>query len=51
MVTLHAAGRPGFVTLCEKDVNRVRWTRQRGEVTCRKCVKALDAGAVMVGEA
>lgn len=46
----HALSRPGFATLCEKDPARVRWTKQRGEVTCRQCLRAIDRGALMLEE-
>jgi hypothetical protein len=45
-MTLHYATPQGFVTWCGKDMDRVRWTKLRGEVTCRKCGKLMEkAGA------
>lgn len=48
MATIHALSRPGFTTLCEKDAARVRWTKLRGEVTCRQCVKAMERGSIVL---
>lgn len=32
----------GFVTLCEKDMARVKWTGERDKVTCGKCKKLME---------
>lgn len=44
--TAHLFTPPGYVTLCGKDTARVRGTWQRGEVTCRECLRIMEANNI-----